>query len=240
MQRHGVMARDPLIWDAVCARRGNERIEGFSASAGPGDILVVAGSPISLFFDVATGQVPPYSGRVIYRGGELPAGLYRRPELAGVVGGAPQLYGQTVLESLLTHLGLAGVGRQNAIVAARQVLARFGMAALASVPLHRLDNDALWVLDLARAVAPQPDLLVVNDPWRHFGADRALREKFLLGITFAAVNPRRPAAVVLCTKDPSAATRLGDLPGGDRTRAVMLSHHGRRLGSDGGIDADAG
>ncbi|MFN8103425.1 MAG: hypothetical protein U0U69_03065 [Acidimicrobiia bacterium] len=238
--QHGGAELPVLIWDSMWARRGNERIEGFTDTLVPGDILVVNGSPAGLFHDVATGTVGHHRGRLLLRGCDIPGDLGRRPDVAGVVGGAPRLYGPTAAESVLTHLGLAGVRRHAAVQAARRVLRSFGLEPLASVPLHRLDNETLWVLDLARATAPQPDLLLVNDPWRHFGADRSLRETFLLGLTFAAVHPRRPAGVVLCTKDPSAADRLRDMPGGSRTRAVMLSYHGRTMGSDGRFDADAG
>lgn len=238
--RHGDAASPMLVWDAMWARRGNERIEGFSAAVAAGDILVVNGAPAGLFFDVVTGEVGHHRGRVLHRGVDIPRDLGRRPDVAGVVGGSPRLYGPTAAESILAHLGLAAVKRQTALEAARRVLNSFGLERLASLPLHRLDNETLWVLDLARAVAPHPDLVLVHDPWRHFGADRALRETFLLGLTFAAVHPRRAAAVVLCTKDPSAADRLRELPGGADTRAVMLSYHGRTLESHGNLDADAG
>lgn len=222
------------------ARRGNERIESFSTSVVRGEILVVAGAPISLLFDVTTGTIPPFRGRILYRGVDLPRDLARRPAIAGVVGGAPRLYGQTATESVLTHLAVAGLNRQAAIETTKRILVGFGLERLGSVPLHRLDNETLWVLDLARAVAPQPDLVIVHDPWRHFGADRALRETFLLGLTFAAVNPQRPAAVVLCTKDPSAVDRLREMPGGSKAASLMLSYHGRTVARDDGADADAG
>lgn len=240
MQQHGGEVPVPLAWDGMWARRGNERIESFSASVSRGEILVVAGAPIGLLFDVTAGSIPPHRGRILYRGADLPGELSKRPDMAGIVGGSPRLYGETAYESLLTHLGVAGVRRQSAIEEARQLLNSFGLGRVSTLPLHRLDNETLWVLDLARAIAPQPELLLVHDPWRHFGADRALREKFLLGLTYAAVHPRRPTAVVLCSKDPSAADRLRDLPGGRRTTALMLSYHGRTVVPDGGIDADAG
>lgn len=240
MRQHTGEGPAPLVWDDMWARRGNVRVESFSASVARGEILVIAGAPIGLLFDVTTGGVAPYRGRILYRGVDISGDLTRKPDVAGIVGGAPRLYGRTGEESVLTHLALTGLSRQIAVSATRRILGGFGLHRLGSLPLHRLDDETLWVLDLARALSPQPDLLLVHDPWRHFGADRALREKFLLGLTYAAAHPQRPAAVVLCTKDPSATNRLREMPGGSRTSSLMLSYHGRTVAPYGALDADAG
>ncbi len=117
---------------------------------------------------------------------------------------------------------------------ARDVLARLGMAAAADQPFGTLSAGERRRVSIARALVPDPDLLLLDEPAASL--DLAARETLLADLTRLAAAPR-PAGIVLVSHHveeiPRGFDRALVLRGGrvvaagpvaDVVRSDVLSH----------------
>ena len=162
----------------------------------------------STLLRVAAGIEPVDSGRVLFAGRPL-AGA--RPALGGGIGycARASLDAASVLDELLLGQLARGVRRGLARARAYTALARVGAADCGARAVHELDGAEELRVALARALALEPSLLVVDDPVR--GVDLLQRDSILAVLRSLADEG---IAVLISTDEATA------LAGADRAMSL--------------------
>jgi iron complex transport system ATP-binding protein len=199
--------RDVLV-NASCAARAGE----FVALLGPN------GSGKTTLLRVALGLLKPDTGTVQIL--ERPARAWTRRELARVVGVVPQrednLFPQRVRETVLLgrypHLSIWGTERPEDRAAAQRALERCDVAAFADRWLWTLSGGEYQRVRIARALAQEPRLLVLDEPTASLDVRHEME---LFELIRSLVDGERLAAL-LVTHDVNLAARFAD-------RVVLLS-----------------
>jgi iron complex transport system ATP-binding protein len=146
---------------------------GVSFSLAPGEVMCVLGpngGGKTTLFRTLLGLLPPHSGSIALEGDPLES--LSRSEIARRVGYVPQghtgYFAYTVLEVVLmgrtAHLGaFASPGERDRRVAAR-ALETLGIAHLAARPVTQVSGGERQLALVARALAQEPRLLVMDEP----------------------------------------------------------------------------
>lgn len=185
-------------------------------------ILGPNGAGKSTFLRLLAGILPSRHGEVLLEGRPL-AELSRR-EVARVVGFVPQSVSfafpltveEIVLQARAPHLGPWRPPGRRDYALARQCLAKVGMAGHAPIPITRLSGGERQRVLLARALAGEPRVLLLDEP----AASLDVHHQLALLDTLAA-RLREGAGAVLVAHDWNLALRVADrLLVLDRGRAV--------------------
>ncbi len=148
-------------------------LEGIDLVVAPGEVLGVLGrngAGKTTLLRVAGGALAPDAGRVLLDGREL-ASIPRR-ERARIVAVVPQdtqvPFPFSVVELVLMgrtpHLGFLGFEGAHDLDVARAALDRMGIAALADRSVLTLSGGERQLAMVARALAQQPRLLLLDEP----------------------------------------------------------------------------
>jgi branched-chain amino acid transport system ATP-binding protein len=144
-------------------------VDNASISVGQGDILGLIGpngAGKSTFFNCLTGDLASTSGAVLFEGKDITA---LPPESRAEVGLArtfqvPQTFeGMSVLENVMIGAFLRTPRRAEAASRARAVLERVGMGKLADTPARSLGTPGRKRLEIARALATEPKVLLLDE-----------------------------------------------------------------------------
>jgi branched-chain amino acid transport system ATP-binding protein len=144
-------------------------VDAASVTLEQGDILGLIGpngAGKSTFFNCLTGDVSVTSGQVLFEGRDMTA---LPPEARAALGLArtfqvPQTFeGMTVLENVMIGAFLRSSRRADAETKARAVLERVGMTALADAPARSLGTPGRKRLEIARALATEPKVLLLDE-----------------------------------------------------------------------------
>lgn len=111
--------------------------------------------------------------------------------------------------------GLRGLGKAAAAERAQETITRLGIEALADRYPHMLSGGEQQRVALARALAPQPRVLLMDEPFSNL--DRRLRDT-VRQETSALLRSLGTTAIIV-THDPEEALSLGD--------KVVLMHKGK-------------
>jgi iron complex transport system ATP-binding protein len=201
-----------------------DAVAGVSLTVRPGEFHAVLGpngSGKTTLVRLALGAVPPAAGAVELLG--RPAHTWRPRDLARVVGVVPQrednLFPQRVHETVLLgrypHLSLWGAERPEDHGAVERALAACDAAHLADRWLWTLSGGEYQRVRVARALAQEPRLLVLDEP----GVSLDLRHEMELFELVRDLADRSGLAVVMITHHVNLAARYAD--------AVLLLAHGR-------------
>ena len=162
----------------------------------PGELLAVvgpSGAGKSTLLLLLAGLLEPDAGRV-ERGG-----------LAVYLDQQPYLLERSVLENAAFGLRLKGVPRARAREAALAWLSRVGLEAFASRPARGLSGGERVRLALARALAVEPQGLLLDEPTANLDPANVARVEVLIRAEREAGR-----AVVLVTHNLFQAKRLAD------------------------------
>jgi branched-chain amino acid transport system ATP-binding protein len=150
---------------------GVRAVHGVSFTVEPGELLGVMGpngSGKTTLFNVIAGALAPDAGRVRLRGRDI-AGLAPHRVCARGVARTFQLVrpfaGLTALENVLVGrlFGRAVAAGAGAVAEAERLLALVGLEGRAGVPAARLTLIDRKRLELARALATSPELLLLDE-----------------------------------------------------------------------------
>jgi branched-chain amino acid transport system ATP-binding protein len=144
-------------------------VDAASVTLEPGDILGLIGpngAGKSTFFNCLTGDLVSTSGKVLFEGHDITS---MTPEARAQLGLArtfqvPQTFdGMTVLENVMIGAFLRTPHRAQAEAKARAVLERVGMTRLADAPARSLGTPGRKRLEIARALATEPKVLLLDE-----------------------------------------------------------------------------
>jgi branched-chain amino acid transport system ATP-binding protein len=154
----------------ICKTFGSFRaVDRASVTVGKGDILGLIGpngAGKSTFFNCLTGDLVSTSGQVLFEGQDITA---LAPEARARLGLArtfqvPQTFeGMSVLENVKIGAFLRTSRTSEAEARARAVLERVGMGQLAETPARSLGTPGRKRLEIARALATEPKLLLLDE-----------------------------------------------------------------------------
>jgi iron complex transport system ATP-binding protein len=199
--RYPAAPRDALAGVSLAVRNGE-----FVAVIGPN------GSGKTTLLRVALGLLPPAAGTVEILG--RPAGAWARRELARVVGVVaqrednlfPQRVRETVLLGRYPHLSLWGAERPEDHAAVARALERCDAAALADRWIWTLSGGEYQRVRLARALAQEPRLLVLDEPTASLDVRHEME---LFELVRGLVN-RHALAAIMITHHVNLAARFAD------------------------------
>jgi ABC-type lipoprotein export system ATPase subunit len=198
-------------------------LRGVSLQLAPGELVVVigpSGSGKSTLLGLAGGFEPPDSGAVMWHGRSL-ADLSaaelarRRASEFGLVFQSLGLFpALTARENVYLPLLISGADPDSSAAAAQRWLRRFGLEDRAEHRLFELSLGQQQRVAVARALAPEPDIVLADEPTAemdHEAANvviEALREVSLRGggVILASHDPR-----VLLVADRVLVLRAGRL-----------------------------
>jgi branched-chain amino acid transport system ATP-binding protein len=158
--------------DVTVSFGGIKALGGVSLEAVPGQVTGLIGpngAGKTTLFDVVTGLRKPRSGRVHLNGRDVTRlgpgrrshrGLSRTFQRLEVFGSL-SVRDNVLLAAEVAH-GLRGLRRAGA--AADEILERTGLTALAGRPAAELPTGTARVLEVARALATQPNTLLLDEP----------------------------------------------------------------------------
>lgn len=201
----------------VCLEGITHDFNGVPALRGV-DLLVEPGEIVSLLGEsgcgkttllrIAAGLERQTGGRVLLNDLEVAGpSRFESPEKRGV-GLMFQDYALFPQMTILANVrfGLRALSRRDAEQEAARVLERFGLERYANEYPHMLSGGEQQRAALARALAPRPSVLLMDEPFS--GLDRRLRE-MVREETLAILRQTR-VTTILVTHDPEEAMELSD------------------------------
>ena len=208
----GVSFASSLSFDRVRIRLGDRLVvDEFSLDLVPGEVVCLlgeSGSGKSTLLRAAAGLQRIEAGEIRIND-QVVSGPDRHlpPDRRGV-GLMFQDFAlfphKTLLQNVL--FGLDGIDRAAALDRARTTLKRVGLGDREADYPHRLSGGQQQRLALARAIAPRPGILMLDEPFS--GLDARMRES-VRAETLAVLRETRATSVIV-THDPEEAMLLGD------------------------------
>ena len=197
-----------------------------SLSVGPGQFVAVLGpngSGKTTLVRLALGALVPLAGSVTI--GDTPAHEWPRQKLARIVGVVPQrednLFPQRVRETVLLgrypHLSMWGRERADDHAAVQRALAACDVEQLADRWVWSLSGGEYQRVRIARALAQEPKLLVLDEP----GVSLDLKHEMGLFELARGLVDTRGLGVLMITHDLNLAARFAD--------SLLLLSEGRAI-----------
>jgi tungstate transport system ATP-binding protein len=186
-------------------------------------LTLVAGSPTVLIgpngagkttlLRLIMGLIPPTRGRVTWGGREQAASTHR-----AIVFQRPTMLRRSAVGNIRYALAAGGVPRARRAAHARELCALVGLSGLERRPARRLSGGEQQRLALARALAKEPQILLLDEPTASLdpAATKAIED------VIRAVAARG-IKVVMSTHDLGEAKRLAG--------EIVLMHRGRVIES---------
>ncbi len=205
LEAHGTAAPTVLEARELTAYRGARAVAHASTLAlRGGETLAILGpngaGKSSLVLALAS--LLPATGELRYRGAPIDAARYRRR--ISVVFQKPLLLDRSVHDNAALGLALRGIGRDERRRRADEELARLGVAHLASRAANGLSGGEAQRVSIARALAVDPDILFLDEPFS--ALDAPTRETLIADL--ARVLRGRGVTTVLVTHDRDEALSL--------------------------------
>jgi urea transport system ATP-binding protein len=175
-----------LVTEGLTMRFGGvTAVDGVTLTVNEGELRCLIGpngAGKSTFFKCLTGQLRPSAGRIFWRGRDITGadGFAIARLGVGIKTQVPSLFdGLTVQESVVLAVRRQhgeGVSRSRA----RAALERLGIAELASRRVGLLAHGQRQLVELAMVVAPEPDLIILDEPTAGMSAEETRRTADLI------------------------------------------------------------
>jgi tungstate transport system ATP-binding protein len=215
MSMHAPATDLPVIFDGVAIVAGGVTILHditLTLQSGRPTVLIGPnGSGKTTVLHAAMGLIPATRGRVTWAGRGASA-----PTRRAIVFQRPTMLRRSVAGNICYALGAAGVPRDKRATRLAELLTEVGLTGLERRPARRLSGGEQQRLALARALARDPALLILDEPTASLdpAATKAI-EDIIRAVTARGVK------VVMSTHDLNQARRLA----GD----IVLLHRGRLI-----------
>jgi len=205
----------PLAFEGISFEiEGRAILSGMDLTVERGEILVLAGcngAGKTTLLRIASRVLRPSAGRIRMRGRN--ADELSRRELARAIAVVPQdvqvafpfRAGEVVLMGRAPHLGTFGYESPADLALAQDAMERVGIAELADRSILELSGGERQLVLIARALAQDPEVLLLDEPTAHLDLRHRIRVLSLVR-QFAAAG--RSALVV--SHDLSLAARSCD------------------------------
>ena len=201
-----------LVLEHVSRRFGEtQALDDVSFSLVPGEIVCLVGQSgcgKSSLLRIIAGVDKPDSGRVLLNGAEIAgANGFIEPEQRniGFMFQDYALFPHLIVEENVMF-GLKRLPQREARARASEVMSRIGVAALSERYPHTLSGGEQQRVAVARALAPKPVILLMDEPFSNL--DRGLRER-VREETIGTLRALGTTAI-LVTHDPEEALAVGD------------------------------
>jgi thiamine transport system ATP-binding protein len=184
-------------------------------------VLGPSGSGKSTLLRAVAGLEPPVHGRVVWDGDDLTGVPPHRRQLGLMFQDHTLFPHRDVLGNVAFGLRMHGVPAAQAAARARELLTLVGLAGYEHRRVAELSGGEQQRIALARAIAPAPRLLMLDEPLGSL--DRALRERLM--VELRDLFTRLGLTSLYVTHDHDEAFALAD--------RVVVMHDGRieQLGS---------
>ncbi len=208
----------PIAAQGLCVTRGGRAIlddVGVSLARAPVTTVLLGpnGAGKSLLIRVLAGFMPADRGSVTWAGTQPDR---RRTCRIGFVFQRPVLLRRTALANIKYALAVTGMPTAGRRGRAEQALSKAGLGHIADQPARALSAGEQQRLALARAIACEPEVLILDEPTANLDpASTAAIERLLTDIRSAGTP------VLFITHDLGQARRLAD--------AVVFMHRGHIL-----------
>jgi iron complex transport system ATP-binding protein len=202
-----------FAYPAPPGRRQPFRLTDVDVALEPGEVLGVIGpnsAGKTTLVRLLTGVVRPSAGEVRLEGRPLPAlsrtALARRVAVVSqqVPAALPFTVEQLVLMGRYPHAPARFFERAEDRAAAERAMARTGVLDLAAVPVSELSGGERQRVMLARALAQEPRLLVLDEPTAHLDLRHQVETVGLL----RRVNAEQGIGVLLVSHDLDLAAEV--------------------------------
>ena len=174
-------------------------------------ILGPNGAGKTTLIHLLLGLQKPLAGKIILE--DMPLEGYSRRELSQWIGLVPQSeyvpFEYSVLEYVLLgrapYLGPLDLPTDKDVEIARQAIAEVGIAELETRPIPALSGGELQLVLIARALAQQPRILLLDEPTSHLDLSNR-------NVTLRILNRLREngSTILFTTHDPEAASLIAD------------------------------
>jgi branched-chain amino acid transport system ATP-binding protein/urea transport system ATP-binding protein len=189
---------DILATEGLSMRFGGVvAVDAVTLGVGEGELRCLIGpngAGKSTFFKCLTGQLKPTAGRILWRGADVTgADSYADDRRGvGIKTQVPSLFdGLSVFESVALAVRRRH-GERSARRRASETLERLGIAPLAERAVGFLAHGQRQLVELAMVVAPEPDLILLDEPTAGMTADERRRTAALI----RELNQRHAIVVV--------------------------------------------
>lgn len=213
--------RPRVVFEAITRNFGAvEAVRGVDLDLAPRELLCLlghSGCGKTTLMRIAAGLERQSSGRIFINGRDVASPARFEPPEARGVGFMFQDYALfphlTILENVA--FGLQPHDRAVALQIAADALSRVGLTRQQAMYPHTLSGGEQQRAALARAIAPRPGVLFMDEPFS--GLDRGLRES--VRDQTLAILADTGASSILVTHDPEEAMLMAD--------RIALMRHGR-------------
>ena len=194
----------PIQASGLVMERGGRRIiDNIGLAIAGGGVSVIMGpngAGKSVLLRLLTGLIKPDSGIVTWAGGRPDRA---RAPAVGLVFQKPVLLRRSVQANVRYALRDGALAERNS--RALQALARAGLKHLADAPARLLSGGQQQRLAIARALAPDPEVLLLDEPCANLDPAATAAIEALIGDA-----KLRGTKVVLVTHDVAQAKRVAD------------------------------
>src|SRR5882762_10435275 len=196
-------------------------LSSISLEVARGEFIAVVGSSgcgKSTLLSIVSGLLPPSDGDILIEGRKVTA---PSPRVGYMFQKDTLLEWRTVLDNVLIGAELLGLDMRVARRRAQDLLRRYGLGEFMHSLPHQLSGGMRQRAALARTMCPEPDLLLLDEPFSALD----YQTRLALSDEIAGILAAEQKTVILVTHDIGEAISMAD-------RVIVMSRRPGRIKSE--------